>query len=88
MMRHNNHDSKMMWLMMVCCLAPVLLIFILNAGVRGPGAAIAWIIFGILAAYAIRHLAIKKSGRDIDHQSTEEAKKEKHLDSHSDHACH
>lgn len=79
----------MMWLMMVCCLTPVFLILIFNAGVRGPGAVIAWIIFGLLAAYAIRHfLTIKKSGRDIDHQSTKEAKKEKHLNSHSDHACH
>lgn len=65
-MNHNDHGSKMMWLMMICCLAPILLIFLFGSGARDLGAP-AWIVIGIVAVFAIAHfLTMKKSHQQSD----------------------
>ncbi|MEK7651741.1 MAG: hypothetical protein AAB351_00815 [Patescibacteria group bacterium] len=79
-MNHNNHDSKMMWLMMACCLAPVILILFFGVGAKSFGVG-TWIILGFLAVYAIWHFIIKKK--------TGQNKDKKDVESNSDHnSCH
>ena len=56
---HNNDDGKgmesMMWVMVICCAAQLLLIFVFGAGGKALGAP-SWIIFGGIAVMIIAHL--------------------------------
>lgn len=88
-MNHNNHDSKMMWLMMICCLAPILLIFLFGSGARALGAP-AWVVLGFVAVFVIVHfLTMKKSHQHSDDTPAKQDGTDKQSDSHSDHGnCH
>ena len=76
----HNHDDKqsswMKWLMMICCVVPLLLIVLLGLGGKSFGTS-NWTVFGGIVAMAMVHFFIM--GRS--HKSRKDNK------NHSDHGC-
>ena len=65
MHNHNSekgHDSKMMWMMVICCVAPILFITLLGSGVATVGVS-KWVIFGGIAVLVIVHFFIMGRSR-------------------------
>ena len=87
-MDHDNHDSKMMWLMMICCLAPILFIFLFGSGAKALGAP-SWIVIGVVVVFAIVHfLTMKKSHRHTDDTAKEIDSDKKSGSDTDDTSCH
>lgn len=85
-MVHNNHNSKMMWMMMICCLAPVFLIFLFGSGAKTLGAPV-WIVVGLVAVFVIAHfVSMKKSHQHTDDEPAKRDDTAKQPDSHSNHS--
>lgn len=89
----HNHDGKqnnwMMWVMMICCLAPILFIVLFGTGAASLGAP-SWAVIGFVLVLLVGHLAImKKSGEHSGCCSGDEDCGGKKSDSKSDHKnCH
>lgn len=90
----HNHDQKndnwMMWVMMICCAVPLLLIVLFGLGGRALGAP-TWIIFGGIAVMLIAHFFMmgrshKRSNKDKT--ALGENKDGKDSKDHSGHSCH
>ncbi len=52
--KNNNHDSSMMWMMAICCLAPLVFILILGKGLAIQGW-LGWTIAIVALAMIIYH---------------------------------
>ena len=92
----HNHDGKdgnwMMWVMMVCCAVPLLLIVLFGLGGKAFGAS-TWVVIGGIAVMVIAHFFIM--GRSHKHSDEEklvtggedENKGSKDKKDHSGHGC-
>ena len=89
---HNNQNgdkqnSKMMWIMMLCCAVPLLLIILFGLGGRAFGAS-TWVIFGGMALMVIAHFFMMgkshKHGVDNEEDQNKDGKNNK---THSGHGC-
>lgn len=72
---HNHNDDNsfsMMWMMAICCLAPVILAFI--AGRSGRGLSVWWII-GIVAVCLGVHLLMHRRRKSKNEQLAEQSQK-------------
>lgn len=85
---HNHNDSNnswMMWLMMACCLLPVL--FVGFAG-RGAGLPI-WAVLGLAAAFIAFHFwGMRKSHSSVSQSDKEDKTGQDSSKNHSGHSCH
>lgn len=73
--------------MMICCLGPILLIFLFGSGAKALGAP-AWIVIGAVGVFVIVHfLTMKKSHEDSNDKPAKQDGTEKQPDSRSDHDC-
>lgn len=91
-MHHNGKDSNwMMWVMMICCGAPLLLIIVFGLGGRSLEAP-TWLIMGGIAVMVIVHLFMM--GRSHEHSHEEESvtdgesKDKNGIDKKEDHSGH
>lgn len=92
----HNHDEKdgnwMMWVMMICCAVPLLLIVLFGLGGKAFGAP-TWIVIGGIAVMVIAHFFMM--GRSHKHSNEEksvtdgegENKDSKDKKDHSGHGC-
>ncbi len=86
----HNHDGKndnwMMWVMMICCAIPLLVIVLFGFGGRALGAP-TWIILGAIAVMVIFHfISMGKSHKHSDEEQTTDGEKKDDKD-HSGHGC-
>ena len=93
----HDHDGKsnksMMWMMVICCAVPLLLIALFGFGGKAFGAS-TWVIFGGVAAMVLAHFLMMgrhKHGGDTDekHEMTggDKNKDSKNDKNHSGHGC-
>ena len=69
MHNHNGKDdSWMMWVMMICCAVPLLLIVLFGLGGKAFGAS-TWVVIGGIAVMIIAHFFIM--GRSHKHSDEE-----------------
>lgn len=92
----HNHDGKdgswMMWVMMICCAVPLLLIVLFGLGGKSLGAP-TWVVIGGVAVMVIAHFFMM--GRSHKHSDEEksvtdgenENKDSKDKKDHSGHGC-
>lgn len=85
----HNHDEKngswMMWVMMICCAVPLLLIILLGLGGKSFGAP-TWVVIGGVAVMAIAHFFMM--GRSHKHSDKEQSVGEDAENKdHTDHGC-
>ena len=91
-MDHNNDKGmkSMMWIMLICCGAPLLAFLFIGAGGIAVGAS-KWLIIGIIALMIIAHIFIMRRGHKHNDgvQQVEGEKKDdgKGKDGHSGHSC-
>lgn len=91
-MHDHNKDgggNGMMWMMVICCAVPLVLIVLFGLGGKALGAPI-WIILGAVAVMAIFHfISMGKSHKHSDEeQATDgEQKDNKEHKDHSGHGC-
>ena len=57
-----GHGFKMMWMMLICCALPLVLIFLTGAGGKALGAP-AWIMVGVVAAMVVAHFFMMGKSR-------------------------
>ena len=90
MHNHNDKDGNwMMWVMMICCVAPLLLLVLFGFGGKALGAP-TWIILGGVALMVIAHfLMMGRSHKHSDEEQSATDKKDENRDgkNHSDHNC-
>ncbi len=88
-----NHDGKddswMMWVMMICCAVPLLLIILFSLGGKAFGAP-TWIVIGGIAVMVVAHFFMM--GRSHKHSDEEQPgadgeAKDKDNKDHSGHGC-
>jgi len=87
-----GHGFKMMWMMLICCALPLVLIFLTGAGGKALGAP-AWIMVGVVAAMVVAHFFMM--GRSHKHSDGEQSgadgegenKDSKNSKTHSSHGC-
>lgn len=89
----HNHDGKdgswMMWVMMICCAVPLLLIVLFGLGGKAFGAP-TWVVIGGVAVMVIAHFFMM--GRSHKHSDDEksvtgEEDGNKDKKDHSGHGC-
>lgn len=91
---HNDNDKgmkSMMWMMVICCAVPLLLILVLGAGGKALGAP-TWIVFGGIAVMVIAHFLMmgkshKHSGDEHEMQDDDKNKDGKNDKTHGGHGC-
>lgn len=92
------HDEKnnngMMWMMVLCCVLPLLLVGIFGAGGKAISAP-TWLIFaGIIVMVVVHFVMMRKTHKhsDVQHDVTDTDTKKQHTKndtSHSEHGnCH
>ena len=91
MHNHDNDDKgmkSMMWMMVICCAVPLVLIVFLGAGGKALGAP-TWIVLGGIAVMVVGHFFMM--GRHKHSDSSDEKKvtdgKENPDKKDSDHSC-
>lgn len=92
----HNHDGKdgswMMWVMMICCAVPLLLIVLFGLGGKAFGAP-TWVVIGGIAVMVVAHFFMM--GRSHKHSDEEKSvtdgedgnKDTKDKKDHSGHGC-
>jgi fatty acid desaturase len=88
----HNHDEKndnwMMWVMMLCCAVPLLLIVFFGLGGKALGAP-TWVVLGGIAVMVIAHFFMM--GKSHNHSDEEQSAigegKNKDSKDHSGHGC-
>ncbi len=86
---HDNNKGmgSMMWMMVVCCAIPLVLILVLGVGSRASGTP-SWVVFSGVAVMLFAHFFMMR--RSHKH-SNEEHKmiegEDKNNKNHSDHGC-
>ncbi len=89
----HNHDGKdgswMMWVMMICCAVPLLLIVLFGLGGKAFGAP-TWVVVGGIALMMLAHFFMM--GRSHKHSDDEQSGtdgdvKNKDSKDHSGHGC-
>ena len=95
MHNHNDNDKgmkSMMWMMVICCAVPIVLILFLGAGGKAIGAP-TWVILGAVALMVAAHLfMMRKSHKNPDDEQAATGPEDKDKDGkdnkdHSDHGC-
>lgn len=76
----------MAWMMMLCCLAPILLLFVFGTGFAKSGAS-TWVILGLIAVMVIHLFMMVRRARSHSDQSSHAHEGNGDSDSHSGHAC-
>lgn len=77
---HDNNDKgmgSMMWIMIICCAIPILLVVLFGLGGKAVGAS-SWVIFGGVAVMILAHFfMMSKSHKHSNekHEMTEEKDK-------------
>ena len=88
----NRQGNGMMWMMVLCCAIPLVLVLIFGAGGKALGAP-TWIVFGGIVVMIIAHFFMMgKSHKhsDEDHEVTntdDKNKDDKNNKTHSGHGC-
>lgn len=86
---HDKGDSWMMWVMMICCAVPLLLIILFGLGGKAFGAP-TWIVIGGIAVMVIAHFFMMgRSHKHSDEEKTITDGEDENKDSkdHSGHGC-
>ncbi len=77
----------MMWVMMICCAVPLLLIVLFGLGGKALGAP-TWIILGVIAVMVIFHfVSMGRSHKNSDEEQPAEGEQKDGKD-HKDHSGH
>ena len=86
MYNHNGKDdSWMMWVMMICCAVPLLIIVLFGFGGKAFGAP-TWAVLGGIAVMIVAHFFMM--GRSHKHSGGEDKNKDgKDNKNHSGHGC-
>lgn len=61
MHNNDNHNSSMMWMMVLCCALPIVFLALFSSKPIGTSA---WIILGAMAAFLIIHFWLMKKSHD------------------------
>ena len=86
----NKQSSWMMWVMMLCCALPLLLILIFGAGGKALGFP-TWVVIGGIAVMAVAHFFMMGRPRkhtDSGHEMTGEEDKNKENKNNKNHSGH
>ncbi len=75
----------MMWLMMLCCALPILLLVLFGGKLAGNSI---WLIFGVMAMVMVVHLFIHRHHRPSDEESHQDKHQDNKDNSHSGRGCH
>ena len=88
----HHHDQKndnwMVWVIMICCAVPLLLIVLFGLGGKAFGAP-TWIIIGWIAIMVIAHFFMMgKSHKHSDEEQTDDGESKSKDGEHKDHSGH
>ena len=76
----------MAWMMMLCCLAPILLLLVFGTGFAKSGIS-TWVIVGLIAVMVIHLFMMVRRARSHSDQAPHTHEEDGNHDSHSGHSC-